>query len=1143
MPPSAPTDLVATPGDGQLDIAFTPAEDNGTAITDYQYQRDGGSWISAGTIDSPITIPGLTNGTDYAIRLRAISDAGDGEEAQILAAPRGTADDVTLLVTSDNPRGFSLAHFTSEYVQARDNVGIDDGFGGASINASLEGQGADRWGLFLDPKQFKGDQISQAGRKADRLQDLTSLSYRVWHDGEGYYPKLGFQMAREAPTEDGKTIAQLDLLMNQMPDLNSGWNDVEIKFDESPFTISYLSEGETSETKTLSEWIALYGDRRIKLFRWQTGRSDRETTQETYVDYIEVNGVTYDFEGTLPEVPDECSSADWAVVEASDASKQAFRCVADEAVYEYADFHVLTTTGNGADICQSSLPINVNNQNNDALFCSESEGVVRAIFDWDNRSIEPGGMGIRLTWLETVNQIGSREKGGTACGSAGETVAGRCANQLAHGLRAFVDMAGAGGPAIAALDISNLTTLRIMFAKASQFNEDISHWDTSAITTMDYMFQEAKAFNQDIGGWETSAVKNMLEMFKGASAFNQDLSNWNIENVTNKTRFDTDATAWCGFGFYNRGRPGEWSSWGELDCPPTILEANATNEFLGWTFGATPDVSQAGEAPVTGISDSLGGSASLNFTLSGTMGNKRYVKLRQQDFAAAGLTDITTLSDLKSISWHIHHSDPLTYPRFTVTLRAKPNLQIDGEMYTYKKYESLHFVPGNQRLNPNEWDTVTVDFTGEAGKGSKFRHSGPLDDDSPINPNTHQKYTINQWIQQYGDLEIATIRWAYGSKDNALDFTSYIDYLEINGKAFNFEGAPLQPPGPPTDVAATPGDGQVSVAFTAAVANTSAITRYEYQLGTQDGAGNWSEGNWTSTGGTSSPFTITGLTNGTDYRVGLRAVSNAGEGEESSVVIFAPRKATSAIGLTVQAGTPRGFSLAGWTSDYVKDRSAVGIADGLGGNASINASLTGQGGDRWGLFLNPTQYKADVKAEEGGAYGGRKIDRLSDLTSLSFRVNHSGNGSYPKLGFQMARNTTADDGKTIAQLDVDMSQMEPLEAGWNLVTIDFDDTPIRSSYISETESSETKTLSEWIAVYGDRRINLVRWQTGSGGGATTNTTYVDQIEVNGVTYDFEGLLPLPPSAPTDLVAAPGTEAGITFSFTPGDPGDSAIYAL
>jgi hypothetical protein len=256
LPPSAPTDLVATPGDGQLTIAFTQSDDNGTAITDYQYKRDDGSWTAAGTTGPSITIPDLTNGKDYVVRLRAISAAGNGEEAQILAAPRGTSDAVTLLVTSDNLRGFRLAGFTSDYVQERNNVGIDDGFGGASINASLEGQGADRWGLFLDPAQFKGGPISQAGRKAERLQDLTSLSYRVWHDGEGYYPKLGFRMERGAPSDDGKTIAQLDLKMNQMPSLTPGWNTVEINFAQSPFAISHLSEGETSETRTLSEWIA-----------------------------------------------------------------------------------------------------------------------------------------------------------------------------------------------------------------------------------------------------------------------------------------------------------------------------------------------------------------------------------------------------------------------------------------------------------------------------------------------------------------------------------------------------------------------------------------------------------------------------------------------------------------------------------------------------------------------------------------------------------------------------------------------------------------------------------------------------------------------------------------------------------------------
>ncbi len=348
-----------------------------------------------------------------------------------------------------------------------------------------------------------------------------------------------------------------------------------------------------------------------------------------------------------------------------------------------------------------------------------------------------------------------------------------------------------------------------------------------------------------------------------------------------------------------------------------VVEAKAENNFLGWKFTARPETTDAGEAPVTGIQDHDGGSASLNFTLSGVMGNSRRVRLQQTDFEAAGISGVTKLKHLSSISWRIHHSDPLSYPRFIVTLKALPQGPPGDEFY-YKKYENLNFVPGNQRLNRDQWDTVTVDFTGGGGAGSLFRHSGPLDIYSPINPNTHQKQTISQWIAQYGELDIERIQWAYGSKDNALTFTSHIDYLEINGTTFNFEGAPLQPPGPPTDVTATPGDGQVSVAFTAAVANTSAITRYEYQLGTQDGAGNWSEGNWTSTGGTSSPITITGLTNGTDYRVGLRAVSNAGEGDESPVVIFAPRRATTAIGLTVEAGTPRGFYLAGWTSDYVK---------------------------------------------------------------------------------------------------------------------------------------------------------------------------------------------------------------------------------
>ena len=79
-PPDAPTGLSATAGDGQATIAFTPGADNGAAITNYQYQLDGGEWVALSPADtsSPVTITGLTNGTAYQVRLRAVTAADDG---------------------------------------------------------------------------------------------------------------------------------------------------------------------------------------------------------------------------------------------------------------------------------------------------------------------------------------------------------------------------------------------------------------------------------------------------------------------------------------------------------------------------------------------------------------------------------------------------------------------------------------------------------------------------------------------------------------------------------------------------------------------------------------------------------------------------------------------------------------------------------------------------------------------------------------------------------------------------------------------------------------------------------------------------------------------------------------------------------
>jgi len=78
--PSAPTSLVATAGDGSASIAFAEGAANGQSITGYEYSLNEGVWTvaSPATTVSPVVISGLTNGTTYAVRLRAVYSRGAG---------------------------------------------------------------------------------------------------------------------------------------------------------------------------------------------------------------------------------------------------------------------------------------------------------------------------------------------------------------------------------------------------------------------------------------------------------------------------------------------------------------------------------------------------------------------------------------------------------------------------------------------------------------------------------------------------------------------------------------------------------------------------------------------------------------------------------------------------------------------------------------------------------------------------------------------------------------------------------------------------------------------------------------------------------------------------------------------------------
>ena len=349
----------------------------------------------------------------------------------------------------------------------------------------------------------------------------------------------------------------------------------------------------------------------------------------------------------------ECSAVsedEWALA----ASASNWVCKVAGQEYEYADFHILTASV--TDVCANAVDkVPTEENGGQGLICSSDGSTVRAIYDWDN-AYDGEKAPIKLAWLTSVEQIGSRSG---SCSDEIKTVAGRCANQLSSGKSAFRGMFGEGGVGIRNLNIDNLISLEEMFYGARGFNEDvtgwdishvenlrrlfegtnfdrnigdwntsavtnmeatfyntpfnqdISDWDTSQVERMGWMFHKATQFDQDISRWNTSkvrsmrsmfqntaqfnqnistqpvtgengeaytawdvsAVTNMAYMFEKARAFNQDLSGWNVKKVSDFSDFDIDATGWCGLGFDNRGRPGDWSPTEAVGCLNVVLQA------------------------------------------------------------------------------------------------------------------------------------------------------------------------------------------------------------------------------------------------------------------------------------------------------------------------------------------------------------------------------------------------------------------------------------------------------------------------------------------------------------------------------------------------------------------------------------------
>ena len=403
------------------------------------------------------------------------------------------------------------------------------------------------------------------------------------------------------------------------------------------------------------------------------------------------------------------------------------------------------------------------------------------------------------------------------------------------------------------------------------------------------------------------------------------------------------------------------------------------------------------------------------------------------------------------------------------------------------------------------------------------------------------------------------------------------------GRASTATATPRAPPAAPADLSATAGNGQVTLSWTNPGDNT--ITKYQYRRKT--GTGTY--GNWTDIGGsswTTTTYTVTGLSNGTQYTLALRAVNAIDEGPAST------KNATPLWGAPANlSATPgnAGVTLT-WTdpgdstiTEYqVSTNGGVTFTD-IGGSGAdtIQHTVTG--------LTNGTEYTLALRAANASADGPASSVTARPLWPAPTNLKAAPGNEKVELTWDgnsaiaHYRVHTQSSGATLMPSDVESSGsgtrtraiVEDLTNGTEYTfTVQAVDTSVSPAVITGLPSSTTATpapvpdapnlsataRSQEVALTwtdpDDDTITKYQVSTNGGtiytdiGGSSAATTTTVTGLTNGTQYTFmlravndagesppsEGrtATPLWP-APDDLTAAPNN-GEVTLQWDKGDSG-------
>lgn len=399
-------------------------------------------------------------------------------------------------------------------------------------------------------------------------------------------------------------------------------------------------------------------------------------------------------------------------------------------------------------------------------------------------------------------------------------------------------------------------------------------------------------------------------------------------------------------------------------------------------------------------------------------------------------------------------------------------------------------------------------------------------------------------------------------------------YLYGVTKQFSY-GAPLAP----TISAITCGNTSLSVAFTAGGANGGTITNYEYST---DGGTTFTA---VSPSATTSPISITGLANGTEYQVVIRALTSSKTGVDSAAVPgipcgtpsstttaatnVQPTTATLNGHLTATGNTLASISFTWGTSPTLASGNTVTAANTttLPGNASaypVLANLTGLTGGTTYYFEVSGTYASGASTTRGGILSfvtpasvvppTTTTDPATSVTDTTATINGKGtsNGASSTLTFTWGTSPTLASGNTTvtpsqsplapnASNTPSYANLTGLTGGTTYyfrITISNTNGTVNGSILSFVTPATTTTTSTTIAA----PTTTAPVQSSSGLGDVNGSVWFDLDEddqkdssepwIPGITISLTG----------GSSASATTDANGAFSFLGLTPGSYVVKA-